>query len=74
MASLIEKINAENIPAVLYIEFSAQTVADSIAEQTGCRSLLFHSCHNVTDDEIENGATYLSLMKGNIEVLKEALN
>lgn len=74
MASLIERINAENIPVVLYIEFSAQTVADSIAEQTGCRSLLFHSCHNVTDEEIENGATYLSLMRGNIEVLKEALN
>lgn len=74
MASLIEKIETEDIPVVLYIEFSAQTVADSIAEQTGCKSLLFHSCHNVTEDEIDGGATYISLMKANLEVLREALN
>lgn len=74
IAFLIEKIESEDIPAVLYIEFSAQTVADSIAEQTGTKSLLLHSCHNVTKEEIEDGASYISLMEGNIEVLKEALN
>lgn len=73
MAFLIDKIQTENIPVVLYIEFSAQTVADSIAEQTGCKSLLFHSCHNVTKEEIDAGATYLTLMTENIKVLKEAL-
>ncbi len=73
LAELIEKVEAEDIPAVLYIEFSAQTVADSIAEQTGCKSLLLHSCHNVTEKEIADGATYVSLMRQNIETLKEAL-
>ncbi len=73
LSDLIEKVKSEGIPAVLYIEFSAQTVADSIAEQTGCKSLLLHSCHNVTEQEIEGGATYISLMRNNIETLKEAL-
>lgn len=74
IAELIDKIENEGIPCVLYIEFSAQTVADSIAEQTGVKSLMLHSCHNVTQEEIDKGATYITLMRGNIEVLKEALN
>lgn len=73
LAFLIDKVQSDSIPLVLYIEFSPQTVADSIAEQTGCKTALFHSCHNVTRQELEGGATYLSLMKGNLEVLKEAL-
>lgn len=74
LASLINKVTDENIPLVLYIEFSAETVANSIAEQTGCSTALFHSCHNVTQQEIDSGATYLSLMENNLKVLKEALN
>lgn len=74
LASLINKVTDENIPLVMYIEFSAETVANSIAEQTGCRTALFHSCHNVTQQEIDSGATYLSLMENNLKVLKEALN
>ena len=41
---------------------------------TGAKPLLFHSCHNVSAEEIESGASYLSLMWHNTEVLKEALN
>lgn len=74
LAFLIKKVNEEKLPMVLYIEFSAKSVADSIAEQTGCKTALFHSCHNVTQEEIDGGATYLSLMEQNLAVLEEALN
>ncbi len=73
LSFLIDKVRNENIPTVLYIEFSAKNVADSIAEQTGCKTALFHSCHNVSQAEIDSGATYLSLMESNLAVLKEAL-
>jgi len=62
------------LPVVLYIEFSNHKVADAIAESTGAKAMLFHSCHNVSNEELEAGATYLSLMENNVEVLKEALN
>ena len=48
-------------------------MADVICEDTGCRKLLFHSCHNVSAEELERGVTYLELMWGNVEALKEAL-
>lgn len=73
IAFLIEKVKTENLTSVFYIEFSKHLVADTIAESTGAKTALFHSCHNVSDDELNNGATYLSLMKQNLETLKTAL-
>ena len=61
------------LPAVFYIEFSNEKMADVICEDTGCRKLLFHSCHNVSAEDLENGVTYLQLMWGNVNALKEAL-
>lgn len=73
VAFLIDRVREDDIPAVLYIEFSNQKMADVICEETGCEKLLFHSCHNVGADELADGVTYLELMRGNIETLKEAL-
>ncbi len=74
VAFLIDKVRAESIPAVFYIEFSNQKMADIICEETGCQKLLFHACHNVGADELKNGVSYLSLMEGNVETLREALS
>ena len=73
VAFLTEKVRQEGIPVVFYIEFSNHLVADSIAEAAGARTALFHSCHNVSRQELEAGATYLSLMRGNLETLKACL-
>lgn len=73
VAFLTDKVKAEKIPAVLYIEFSNHKIADSIAEATGAKTLLMHSCHNVTKEEIQS-AGYLSLMRQNLETLRQALN
>ena len=64
----------QQIPVIFYIEFSSRRTADILAEETGAKPLLFHSCHNVSAEEIASGATYLTLMKQNAEALKEALN
>ncbi len=73
VAALIDTVKTQAVPVVLYIEFSNQTLADTVCEATGAVKRLFHSCHNVTKAELEGGVTYLSLMKQNAEVLKEAL-
>lgn len=63
----------EQIPVIYYEELSEPKIAHSISEATGARPLLFHSCHNLTKDEFENGVTYLTLMEQNLENLKEGL-
>lgn len=70
---LIDKIKEENIPYVFYREFSSHTLADTVAEETGAKTAMLHSCHNVTKQEFEAGITYIDLMTKNIEILKEAL-
>ena len=72
--SLVETVRAEEVPVIFYIEFSSRKTADVLAEETGAKELLFHSCHNVSAEELEDGATYLSLMWNNVAALKEALN
>lgn len=72
--SLVDTVREQQIPVIFYIEFSSRRTADILAEETGAKPMLFHSCHNVSAGEIEAGATYLSLMWQNTEALKEALN
>lgn len=74
VASLIDHVRAENIPVVFYIEMSNQQMADTVAEATAAKPMLFHTCHNVTKAEFESGATYLSLMEHNVLTLKAALS
>lgn len=73
VAFLIDKVRENAVPAVFYIEFSNEKMADVICEDTGCEKLLFHSCHNVSRDELRDGVTYLELMQQNAENLREAL-
>jgi zinc transport system substrate-binding protein len=73
VAALIDVIRRDTIPVVLYRELSNHKMADAIGEETGTQSLLFHSCHNITRDDFDAGATYLSIMRQNAETLKTAL-
>lgn len=74
VAEIIRAIETDGIPVVYYEELTDPKVARSIAEQTGAKPLLLHSCHNVSTEELQNGATYLSLMGQNVENLREGLN
>lgn len=75
MITLIDVMNKEHLGTVFYMESTNNTkVAATICEETGADSLLLHSCHTVTKQELENGVTYLSLMKKNVEALQKGLN
>lgn len=71
VAFLTEKVRREGLPAVWYIEFSNHLAADSIAEAADVGTAMFHTCHNVSRADLEAGANYLSLMRANLEVLRE---
>lgn len=71
VAFLTKKVREEGLPAVWYIEFSNHLVADGIAEAAGVETAQFHTCHNVSRADLEAGATYLSLMRANLEALRE---
>jgi zinc transport system substrate-binding protein len=73
VAFLIDKIRAEKIPVVFHIELSNESMADTIAAETGAKKLLFHACHNISKQEFDRGVTFLELQKANVPRLREAL-
>jgi len=70
----VDEIRDKNLPAVFYGELTEPKTANAIAAETGAEALLFHSCHNLSLDDFNDGATYLSLMAENLENLRIALN
>lgn len=68
------KIEKENIPAIFYESLSEAKIAKSIAKDKGIKALVFSSVHTVSSEDIQNGATYISVMEQNLENLKIALN
>ena len=73
MAFLTDKVEAEQIPVIFYLELSNGKIAEAIAECTGAQTACFYSGHAITADDLEAGEDYLSLMYRNVDTLKSAL-
>lgn len=70
---LINFIKKENIPVILYVELSNQKVANTLASETKTKTMCLNSVHNLSQQDFDKGATYVSIMKQNIKTLKVAL-
>lgn len=73
VSHLIDFTRENNIPVVFYLELSSGKIAQIISEDSSAKTMQFSSCHNVSKEDFENGATYVSVMEQNLEALKEAL-
>lgn len=74
ISEMVEKMKEEKVKVLFYPELSSAKAAKSVANETGAKLLMLHSCHNLTDGEISSGEDYLSLMTKNLENIKEALS
>ena len=73
VAFLIDKIQQEQIPVVFKLELSNGNICEAISADTGAAVRVFQSCHNLSKDDFDSGATYITLMQENLIVLEEAL-
>lgn len=74
VSQIINFIKQNNISTVLKADFSECGLAESVANETGAKVKVLHSCHNVSADDFSANKTYLDFMCENLETLKEALN
>ena len=74
LAFLIEKVRDDGVPAVYQIELSSGRTARTVAEETGAQVLTLQSAQNVSEADFSAGATYVSLMRENLEALRKGLN
>lgn len=74
MAFLIDQTKELSLPVVLTIDGSDGSLAKTVCESTGAKTAVLDSCQSVSADDIANGASYINIMKNNLEILREALN
>jgi zinc transport system substrate-binding protein len=51
-------------------ELLAPRTAEMIAKETGAGILMLHGAHNISKEDLETGATFISLMKRNLANLR----
>ena len=76
IAFLANKLDETKINTVLTLEGSNKKIAETIVATSKNKSaqiLSMNSMQSITSKDIENGATYLSIMEKNLDVLEEAL-
>ena len=73
LTEIIENIEAQNIPYILYEPNVSSSVTDVIREETNTEPLYFNNLESLSQDDPED-STYQSMMKKNIETLDKALN
>ncbi|MGP1570228.1 MAG: metal ABC transporter substrate-binding protein [Eubacteriales bacterium] len=77
VAFLANKLDDLKLDAVMTIDKSDKKIAQTIVESSKGKSakiLTMNSMQTVDSKQIKDGATYLKIMKDNLNVLKEALN
>lgn len=72
---LAEKIDEYKLPCILTIDGSDKSIAESIQNNVNGEAVIkeMNSLQAVSQAQIAEGITYLSVMEENLEVLKEAL-
>ena len=74
---LAQKLDENDLQAVLAIDGSDQSLARTIIQASSKKDrkiLVLNSMQGITGKDVEKGASYLSLMEQNLDVLKEAMN
>ena len=73
---LAKKVDELKLPCVLTIEGAQHKIAETIVQNTAEKNqkvLTMDSLQSTSSKDVANGTTYLSVMKKNLSVLKEAL-
>ena len=74
---LAGKVDENSLTSVMTIEGKEHKIAETIISNTATKDqkiLTLDSMQTTTMADVKNGTTYISVMKSNYEVLKEALN
>jgi zinc transport system substrate-binding protein len=70
---LADLIEDEGITTVFYESLVAADVAETLARETGVETDVLNPLEGLTDDELEAGEDYASIMRTNLAAIEEAL-
>lgn len=73
LAELASLMRSEGLKAVYFETLASSKVAETLARETGARTLILNPIEGVTDAEMAAGEDYFSLAKANLAALKIGL-
>ena len=66
-------VKDKGVKYIYYEELIMPRIAEVVARETGCELLFLHGAHNISKDDLEKGATFISLMEQNLANLRKGL-
>ncbi len=74
LAAIADIMEQKGIKDVFYIETSKSDVPELLCRILDAEMHLLHSCHTVSERQLDEGVTYISLMENNLDTLRKALS
>ena len=74
MAEIITFVKNNNVKAIFYEEFSSSKLVDSIEKETEIKILTLNPIESLSEENIEAGEDYFSIMEKNLISLLDGLN
>lgn len=73
LAELVKEMRKNGLKYVYCEELLSPATADMIARETGAQVLMLNGAHNISKGNLENGTSFISLMRQNLENLRKGL-
>ena len=73
LEELSEEIDERGITTVFYEDLVAPDVAETLAKEVGVDTAVLSPLEGLTDEQVESGEDYLSVMRTNLAALRKAL-
>jgi zinc transport system substrate-binding protein len=73
LEALIGEVQEEGATTVFFETLVSPRLAETVARETGARTVALNPLEGLTEDELAAGADYFSVMRDNLGVLREAL-
>ncbi|MGG4499105.1 metal ABC transporter substrate-binding protein [Brevibacillus reuszeri] len=74
MAEIVKFAKEHNVKTIFFETLVSSKVADTIAKEVGAKSAVLNPIEGLTQEEIDVGHNFVTVMRQNLEALKVALN
>lgn len=74
MAQIIDYIKKNNIKYICVEEMTSTKIADTIKAETGAQIKVLSPVETLTQEQMDKGEDYFSIMENNLEILEEVLS
>ena len=74
LADLVTEVKSKNIKYIFFETLASPKLAETLAQETGARTLVLNPLEGLDVNDIKSGRDYISIMEDNLANLKTALN